>query len=1263
MKLFCMCHAGGFAMRYRKLAEKLKDVSNGILELIPIEYNGRGSKSALKPYDDFHDLTEQIGNEIAGILGEKEPYCLFGHCMGGYAASEVAYYMNDKYQNVPVMLVISTPYPLATERKVTGLTRDEVITFLRENGGTDEGVLQGKIFETELLPILQHDLSIFDTYTCSYAGKKLNTHAVISYGEDDRVLTHIGRLSKWQNISENPVMIHKFKGNHFYFEDHLDEYADFLCAQYVEALELYENRTGGYPLTDVQKSYLLGRNRVFSSGGISTHVYYEFKNKIDVVEYEKAWNEVIRKHPMLRTVIYEEGYQNELSPVPYYAIPVCDMRQASSNDIEDFIRKKRNELSHKVFEIGTWPMFAIEAMQLNDHETYLFYSFDLLIADGSSLRMILRECMDIYEGQNDIQEDLSFREYILKTETIKMGKRHGVHEKYWKDRIAQIAMPPELPYRTLAEENTSPRFERLSYLLDRNQWHSLNEKLQQNKVMPTTFFLATYAAILSVYIMKKSFCLNVTLTNRVNYGGKLFHTVGDFTSLLLLEMNLNNSNSSFLDVALAIQKKFMEDYKHRAYDGILVEQEISQANKRQVLYPIVFTSLLGMLQSERQQKNVGELMYSISQTPQVYLDFQLMETKKGVMLTWDYLTSKFETWQIKEMFQTMVRQVEQICANGFDRIPFLPEASPALNKMVETYNHTNRAFPLEPMHELFKHSVQKYMDRPAVSDENGQLSYGELDELSDQVAYGLLDKGVKPGELVGIYTYRKKETVAGILGILKAGAAYVPISPAYPKERQVSIIQKANIRIMITDQLIQKKTRTVLPNVLLDSLAYVIFTSGSSGEPKGVVITHKEAANTIFSINERFAVTEEDVVLGISSMCFDLSVYDIFGTFAAGALLVILPDLHDVRGILRLVQEKQVTVWNSVPAIMQLVLEVAKDKELESLTKILLSGDKITVSLAKDIRKKLPAAKLYSLGGATEGSIWSIYYELDNIPEKLVRIPYGYPLDNQRCYILDENDRICTWGVSGEIVIAGDGVADGYLKDEELTAKQFRYHEQLGRIYYTGDLGLFNRDGVIEILGRKDGQLKINGFRIESGEIEKKLEQHPAVSQAVIEVLKVRGKKRLAAFLVQKGEKNEKLQESVRHETAEKLPYYMLPSFYVWLDEIPLTHNGKVDRKKLREYIPKESLSKKNEPQTETESALYTIFEKVLGDDKFGMENDLVQMGIDSISILKIIAEIQEVFSVSLSLQDIMKNSSIRKLSKLLEQFSECSEQGKIRNF
>ncbi len=497
---------------------------------------------------------------------------------------------------------------------------------------------------------------------------------------------------------------------------------------------------------------------------------------------------------------------------------------------------------------------------------------------------------------------------------------------------------------------------------------------------------------------------------------------------------------------------------------------------------------------------------------------------------------------------------------------------------------------------LFNLRALAYPGVVAVIAGDEQLTYRQLQERARQLARRLRALGVQPGELVGLCAQRSADMVVGVIGILMAGAAYVPLDPDYPPERLRYLLDDAGARVLVSqrvlgDRFSQRSQEIVYlderpesaekDSAVLDSLprfdgselAYVIYTSGSTGRPKGVMITHRMACNTILDVNERFQIGAGDAVLGMSSLCFDLSVYDVFGMLVAGGTIVI-PQSHQLRvptAWVELIDRHQITVWNSVPAFMEMLTTYSaaapRELSLASLRRVLLSGDWIAVSLPDKIRACAPGATIISLGGATEVSIWSIYHPIDRVDPGWKSIPYGKPLAGQTVYVLDAELRQCPPGVTGEIYIGGEGVALGYHNRSELTSERFipdPYAAHYGdRLYRTGDLGSYFADGNIEFLGRVDHQVKINGFRIELGEIESTLVRHPEVVEAVVVARQGAGSaKYLAAYLVNKSDAAAS-DDQLAEYCSRHLPHYMIPARFVHLPRLPLSVNGKVDRAAL----------------------------------------------------------------------------------------------------
>ncbi|MEH7815193.1 non-ribosomal peptide synthetase, partial [Bacillus toyonensis] len=448
------------------------------------------------------------------------------------------------------------------------------------------------------------------------------------------------------------------------------------------------------------------------------------------------------------------------------------------------------------------------------------------------------------------------------------------------------------------------------------------------------------------------------------------------------------------------------------------------------------------------------------------------------------------------------------------------------------------------------------------------------------------------------------------------------IDPDHPLDRQTYILENSTCKLLLEASLYEERhlslyTTEDMPAIAgPEDLAYIIYTSGSTGKPKGVIITHQAVSNTIQDINQKYQVNEDDRTIGISSMCFDLSVYDIFGTLSTGAMLVMIRDPRDMQELIRTVERRGITIWNTVPAIMDLALEqVGSHFEHSSLRLVLHSGDWIPLSLPEKIKRHFPIAEVISLGGATEASIWSIYYPVNQVASHWNSIPYGMPLANQTYYVLNYEKKMCPVGVIGDLYIGGVGLAKGYLNDEQKTNEAFVSHPDFGLIYKTGDCGKMHPEGYIEFLGRQDYQVKIQGYRVELEEIAHCLLTYKQVEHAVvIDQTDEYGIKFLVAYVVT--EQNISTTELRKH-LRDHLPDYMIPSYFVYLEQLPLTPNGKLDRKAL----PTPAKQKSEvfiAPKTEMEKILTSVWQEVLKVDRIGINDHFFALGGDSIKAIQV---------------------------------------------
>ncbi len=608
------------------------------------------------------------------------------------------------------------------------------------------------------------------------------------------------------------------------------------------------------------------------------------------------------------------------------------------------------------------------------------------------------------------------------------------------------------------------------------------------------------------------------------------------------------------------------------------------------------------------------------------------------------------------------------------------------------------------IHSLFFEQVPERPDQPAVITPKRTLNYSELQKNANKVAHWLRQQEARPNSLVAVVMEKGWEQVVAVLGILNSGAAYLPVDAGLPEERLLFLLENGQVSLVLTQSWYDHKIKwpkgterfcvdridqltldesPLNPSQGPDDLAYVIYTSGTTGQPKGVMIDHRGVVNTVLDINHRFGMTSEDRVLALSALNFDLSVYDVFGILAAGGTIV-LPEAFSDRNPAHwaeLVTEHRVTIWNTVPALMQMLVEfqAGRSENLpKSLRLTMMSGDWIPTELPGRIMAMGEGIEIVSLGGATEASIWSILYPIKQVDPSWTGIPYGRPMVNQRIHVLNEAFTPCPLWVPGQLYIGGIGLAKGYWRDEEKTNASFITHPYTGeRLYRTGDMGRCLPDGNIEFLGRDDSQVKIGGHRIELGEIETALKQHPRVQAAVVAAAgEERGNKRLVAYIVPAldfidgrdagtGEVCDQSKvsttglesrdilakrlfaEELRDFLKGKLPGYMVPLRFNLLDALPLSANGKVDRKALPEStgIELKTETAQVEPRTEMERVLAGIWQEILGIKKVGVNENIFELGGDSVKAIQIIAKANH-RGLLLSPGDIFEHQTITELAK-----------------
>ncbi|MFF3917215.1 amino acid adenylation domain-containing protein [Streptomyces sp. NPDC001852] len=1036
------------------------------------------------------------------------------------------------------------------------------------------------------------------------------------------------------------------------------------------------HRFDPFPLTEMQQAQWIGRLGSFDLGGVAAHVYLEFDSRgLDLARAERAWQNVVDRHDMLRVVVLPDGRQRIVETVTPYRFPTLDLRDADAAAIEDELAVVRSAMEAEVRPADTWPLWEIRATRLPDDRIRLHISFDLIVADVAGFFFqLLPEWGACYDdpGRQPDPLELTFRDYVLAEQQMRRTPDYERALEYWRRRVAELPPAPELPVRSAGRTADESRFTRRHASVPPEVWQRIRAQATAHGITASTALIAAYAAVIGAWSKSQHFTLNLTAVDRLPVHPQIRDIVGEFASFELLEVDLRGV-TDFADLARQIQRRSWKDFEHRHVSGVRVLRELARERGNNATMPVVVTSSL--TESEDRADDtfgwLGEQSYFISQTPQVTLDHFIMEVNGTLELAWHALEEHFPEGMLDDMFGAYHALVAGLAdSEGWAAAP-----CPGLpSHQREARARANRTDGPAPRGLLTDSLLRTLADpalaeSPAVIAPDRTLTHSELVTRACALAQELHSRGHGRAAVIGVRLPKGWRQIVAAVAASLAGALYVPIDPDLPEARQRWLVTHAGVDCLLTgddDPLDLDVEAVPVRDAVVpaqeaanwrcpaqpEDVAYVIYTSGSTGTPKGVAVTHLAALNTISDINERFRVGPGDAVLGLSSLSFDLSVHDVFGVIAAGGTLV-LPEpeaRRDPARWLELVRTRRVTLWNTVPALMQMLVEHAEAVGATGLPLrvALLSGDWIPVTLPDRIRG-VAAAEVISLGGATEAAIWSIAHPVDEVGADWSSIPYGRPLRNQRFHVLNERMEPTPVWVPGQLHIAGAGLAEGYWNDPERTAESFFPHPTTGeRLYRTGDLGRYLPDGTIEFLGREDFQVKVGGFRIELGEIEHALDEVPGLRWNTVAAIGPRHQQRLVAYLVPEPEAVGDLVELARRRLTEALPSYMCPSDFVLLDTLPLSSNGKVDRAALPE--PERHGGRRDVPEEtdaavqETAARLAAVAAELLGLERVGAGDNFFELGGDSILGIQLVAK-ANAQGLALTPQDVFEADSIAALA------------------
>lgn len=1002
-----------------------------------------------------------------------------------------------------------------------------------------------------------------------------------------------------------------------------------------------------YALSTMQKSQFLMSQMEGSNKAYHITLAYEVVGALDERRLEEALQKIVDRHQILHTS---------------FTLVNSDTVQTIENSIH-FEIEKMEEGSHDTifgnvhsYDLNNAPLFRVDLIKTVDGHIYLLIDAHHIVFDGVSVPILLEELKEFYLERELPELEFQYVNFAEWQKKIRATDLFFNKLTYWKEKMKNLT--PMECWRVEPDEKKKG-YLYYNYYPDRTFLNTL-EKMASGSRTKYVVLMAAFHLLIQKYTGSKDIVVGAPFNGRVVEGTDKM--IGMFVNTLPIrsQIDLEDSVESYLQ---QMQDTLMEAQKNQEvqYEEIIDELKADGESQVSGLYNTMLV-LQNMPIDEKKLGTVAlKLMDYKAHTEQFDVVIHIIEQKDKFWLKFEYNTEFYDQTHIEMLCGHYIKMVEGMNQCKDKKLKDISYLLPTEERQIMDYNTTEEVFPEMTLIEMWANSVHRYADKTAVVCQDGVMTYKELDEAANRVGAYLNRQEDLQSQFIAVEGIRSLGTIINILGIVKAGYAYIPINLDVPEKKLQQIMKDAKCNLLLkSDLYLQLEDAKIsVKEIPPESSAYVIYTSGSTGNPKGVLISHKAVMNTLIDINQRFGVTEQDVVLGVSSFGFDLSVYDVFGTFMAGAELILAEDAKDMAALEQLVKKYQVTVWNSVPQILDIFLEGLEEQNAaQSIKVIMMSGDWIPMYLPDKIRKKCRKARIYSLGGATEASIWSIYYP---IPKQLPlkdSVPYGMPLANQKIYILSEDREMLPIGMEGDIYIGGIGLADGYLNDEEKTNKAFVEDAKLGRIYKTGDRGMMHREGYVEFRGRKDLQVKIRGFRVELGEIENKMREMKQIVNAIVVTKKDDFNQLHLCSYYQASEPV--TEQNIREYLASVLQDYMVPAYYVQMNSFPLTSNGKIARKNFPSIdFGSMDQEESERPATENEHLLVQLYKKVLHAEKIGINHNFFKNGGDSIKSLQLVASLKK-YGKEIKMEELFNYPTVKELAKHVRVIQSDAEQGSL---
>ena len=1011
-----------------------------------------------------------------------------------------------------------------------------------------------------------------------------------------------------------------------------------------------------YPLSSAQRRIyynckMIGEdNTVYNMpGGILVDEILDYDKVKKVVE------KIIERHTILRTsfVLENDTVMQKIHDDIHIDIPVFYNKENEIKEIEEKFKRP--------FSLEKAPLIRVEIHYIDNKKTLVLMETHHIVMDGTSLNNFIIEFERLYNGDNLKRIPIQYKDYSVWENNVNKSEEAKRIENYWINKFKDSELSQlNLPYDYKMPANRSYNGNKITNIIDEHKFRRITRYAKKIGVSPYMLFISAFYILLYKYTGQEEITLGSPMANRNR--NEMKRMIGMFVNNIVTKANIQ-PEKTFKEFLNEIKEQILDDLSYQPYpfDELVKKLGITMDNSRNPLFDVMFTyqnKEENIINLNDKETKIVEINDGISK---FNLSFEVKP--KTHVINIEYRTDLFKKRTIERMFEHYMNTIDCIMNDIDIKIKDIEVISEKeKNKILYEFNDTKVDYPQnKTMSELFEEQVIKTPNKIAVIFGDEKLTYKELNEKANSLAYFLRNvKNINREDTIGIMVKRSLEMIIAILGVMKAGGTYIPIDPSFPEDRVNYMLESSSACILLTSKKVENtinyKNKVIidldnsdiysLPNTNikninnLSDLLYIIFTSGSTGKPKGVMQRQRTLVNFAHYCNDYVGYLkkpEHQTIVSISTVSFDIFSYEAIIPLQRGVTVVIANENEQTTPQLlnELMVKNNVTATQATPSVMQMfVNNVESIPSLKKLEYLTLTGEQVPITLVKKL-KSFGNMVIYDGYGPTE----TYYCTLTEIKDDFVTI--GKPFYNDQMYILDKSLKPVPIGVVGEIYIAGDGLAAGYLNNTELTEKSFikNPYIQDTLMYKSGDLGKYLENGDIICLGRCDNQIKIRGLRIELGEIETLISKYPNIEKAIVVKQSIDNREFISAYFVA----NKRIPiNDVRNYLAKSLPRYMIPSYYIPLDEFPYTPNGKVDRKKLS--LPKNLTNIRNEeyvaPKTKLQKKLIKIFEDVLNTKPIGINDDFFELGGDSLLAMKLNIELLEITN-KISYSDIFKFSTV----------------------